>query len=182
MTSKFNTFTFILQQVNETKFKKKYFASKVYLQIKSSTSNKFNTFSTLEGQSGSNKTSPSFFSCRENLFLRKKETVFACVPELKSEGVRDSLSISVVSSYSGRQIWNNIFNIIQWVTMKMEHIKNAKSPIRGCSVVQQVHILSLLRVLELKITRSLPTPGLCYKTILVARAFSVSHKEKSFPY
>ena len=47
------------------------------------------------------------------------------------------------------------------VTMKLEHSKSAELPIRGYSVAQQVHLLSLLRVLELKGTRSLPAPGLC---------------------
>ena len=47
------------------------------------------------------------------------------------------------------------------VTMKLEHTKNAESHIRGCSVAQQVHLLSQLRILELMGTRSLPTPGLC---------------------
>ena len=47
------------------------------------------------------------------------------------------------------------------VTMKLEHTKRAESLIRGCSVAQQVHLLSQLRVLELMGTRSLPTPGLC---------------------
>ena len=50
---------------------------------------------------------------------------------------------------------------LQWVTMKLERTKNIKSPIRGCSVAQQVHLLSQLRILELMGTRSLPTPGLC---------------------
>ena len=45
--------------------------------------------------------------------------------------------------------------------MKQEHTKSAEPPIRGCSVAQQVHLLSQLRVLELMGTRSLPTPGLC---------------------
>ena len=45
--------------------------------------------------------------------------------------------------------------------MKLEHTKSAESLIRGCSVAQQVHLLSQLRVLELMGTRSLPTPGLC---------------------
>ena len=49
----------------------------------------------------------------------------------------------------------------QWVTMKLEHTKSAESLIRGCSVAQQVHLLSQLRILELMGTRSLPTPGLC---------------------
>ena len=41
--------------------------------------------------------------------------------------------------------------------MNVEHTKSAKSPISGCSVVQQVHLLSLLRVLELKESCSLST-------------------------
>ena len=46
--------------------------------------------------------------------------------------------------------------------MKLEHTKSAESLIRGCSVAQQVHLLSQLRILELMGgTRSLPTPGLC---------------------
>ena len=47
------------------------------------------------------------------------------------------------------------------VTVKLEHTKSAESPIRGCSVVQQVHLLFQLRDLELMGTRSLPIPGLC---------------------
>ena len=47
------------------------------------------------------------------------------------------------------------------VTMKLEHSKWAKSPNRRCSVAQQLHLLSLLRVLELNRTRSLPTPVFC---------------------
>ena len=39
---------------------------------------------------------------------------------------------------------------LQCVTLNKEYTKNAKPPIRGCIVVQQVHLLSLLRVLELK--------------------------------
>ena len=50
---------------------------------------------------------------------------------------------------------------LQWVTMKLEHTKSVESLIRGCSVAQQVHLLSQLRILELMETRSLPTPGLC---------------------
>ena len=45
--------------------------------------------------------------------------------------------------------------------MKLEHTKSAESLTRGCSVAQQVHLLSQLRILELMGTRSLPTPGLC---------------------
>ena len=45
--------------------------------------------------------------------------------------------------------------------MKLEHSKRAKAPIRLCSVAKQVELLSLLRVLELKGTRSSPHPGLC---------------------
>ena len=37
--------------------------------------------------------------------------------------------------------------------------KRKKSLIRGCSAAQQVHLLPLLRVLELKGTSALPTPG-----------------------
>ena len=51
--------------------------------------------------------------------------------------------------------------LLERVTMKLEHTKSAESLIRGCSVAQQVHLLSQLRVLELMETRSLPTPGLC---------------------
>ena len=47
------------------------------------------------------------------------------------------------------------------ITMKLEHTKSGESPIRGCTVAQQVHLLSQLRVLVLMGTRSLPTPGLC---------------------
>ena len=42
--------------------------------------------------------------------------------------------------------------------MKLEHTKSAESLIRGCSVAQQVHLLSQLRILELMGTRSLPHP------------------------
>ena len=42
----------------------------------------------------------------------------------------------------------------------MEHTKSAESTIRVCSVVQHTHILSLLRVLDLKGIRSLHTLGL----------------------
>ena len=45
--------------------------------------------------------------------------------------------------------------------LKYLKLETAKIAIRGCSVVQQVHVLSLLMVLELKGTCSLPTPGLC---------------------
>ena len=48
--------------------------------------------------------------------------------------------------------------------MNKKHTKNAKSPIFGCSAVQQVHILYLLRVIaRVKGTRSLTTPGLCHR-------------------
>ena len=40
----------------------------------------------------------------------------------------------------------------------MEHAKSAKSPISGCSLVQQVHILFLLTVLEVKGTSLSPYP------------------------
>ena len=43
--------------------------------------------------------------------------------------------------------------------MKLERTKSAESPIRGCCMAQQVHLLSQLRrVLELMGTHSLPTP------------------------
>ena len=42
-------------------------------------------------------------------------------------------------------------------TMKLEYIKSSESPIHGCSVAQQVRLLSQLMVLEFMGTRSLPT-------------------------
>ena len=45
--------------------------------------------------------------------------------------------------------------------MIKEHAKGAISPIHGCSVRgAALHIFSLFRVLELKGTHSLPTPGI----------------------
>ena len=38
--------------------------------------------------------------------------------------------------------FQDLFEELQWVTMKLEHTKSAESLIRGCSVAQQVHLLS----------------------------------------
>ena len=67
----------------------------------------------------------------------------------------------IIHSYKQCRHGFNNGRQLQWVTMKLEHTKSAESLIRGCSVAQQVHLLSQLRILELMGTRSLPTPGLC---------------------
>ena len=70
---------------------------------------------------------------------------------------------------------------LQWVTMKLEHTKGAESLFGGCSVAQQVHLLSQIRVLELMGARSLPTPGLCQPQPLQVQSHGTSTALRILP-
>ena len=51
-------------------------------------------------------------------------------------------------------------------TMKLEHTKSAKSPTRGCSVVQQVHMSLALEILPLLSRASAPQqPHPCGRSV-----------------
>ena len=80
---------------------------------------------------------------------------------------KQSSFVCVISKMSSCVGFGSVLSLSRSVTMSYSETgtKSAESPICGCSVAQQVHLLSQLRVLELMGTRSLPTPGLCQPRI-----------------